>query len=76
MSIEKDYSFSPSSNALEPHRPQHDCPTACVIAQQYSATTFVLLHIHFSQEKSGALLKKMLFFLLLIFRPSWEVSAC
>ena len=45
-SIQKDSSFNPNSNALEPHRPQHDCPAVCVIVQQYSSTTFFLLYIH------------------------------
>jgi hypothetical protein len=31
--------------------PRHDCDTVCVIAQQYSSTTFVSLRFHFRQEK-------------------------
>jgi len=32
-------SLNPNSNSLEPDRPQHDRPAACVIAQQYSSAT-------------------------------------
>ena len=34
-----------------PIGPQYDCATVCVIAQQYSSTTFVSLRFHFRQEK-------------------------
>jgi len=45
--------------ALEPDRPQHYHPAACVIAQQYSSATFVSLHFHSSKEKFGRLLKNV-----------------
>jgi hypothetical protein len=35
-------SSNPNSNTLEPDRPQHERPTICVIAQQYSSATFIL----------------------------------
>jgi hypothetical protein len=35
---------------------QHDRPVACVIAQQYSSATFVLLRFYSRAEKFGALL--------------------
>jgi hypothetical protein len=37
------------SNTLECDRPQHDRPAACVIAQQYSSVTLVLLGFHFGK---------------------------
>jgi hypothetical protein len=39
------------SNTLEPDRPQHDRPIACVIAQQHSSATFVSLRYHSRKEK-------------------------
>jgi hypothetical protein len=38
---------------LEPDRPQHDHPAACVIAQQYSFATFVSLCFHSRNENFG-----------------------
>jgi len=35
-------SWNPNSKTAESDRPQHECHAACVIAQQYSSTTFVL----------------------------------
>jgi hypothetical protein len=35
-------------------------PVACVIAQQYSSTSFVSLRFHYHKEKFGALLKMVL----------------
>jgi hypothetical protein len=32
---------------METDRPQHDRPTACVFAQQYSPITFVSLRFHY-----------------------------
>jgi hypothetical protein len=31
---------------METDRPQHDCPTACVFAQQYSPITFGSFRFH------------------------------
>jgi hypothetical protein len=53
-------SLNPNSNSLAPDRPQHDSPTACVIAQQYSSATFVSLLSH-SHQKIFGVLSKMLF---------------
>jgi purine nucleoside permease len=36
---------------MEPHRPQHECHAVYVIAQQYSSTTFDLLHLHSHKGK-------------------------
>ena len=44
-------SWNPNSNALEPDRPQHDRPAACVIAQQYFSVTLVLLRCHSHKEE-------------------------
>ena len=38
-------------------KPQHDRPTAIVIAQHYSSATFVLLRFHSLKEKFGTRLK-------------------
>ena len=43
-----------NSSTLESDRPQHDSPTACVIAQQYSSATLVSLRFHSRTNKSGA----------------------
>jgi hypothetical protein len=37
-------------NTPEPHRPQHDRPATCVIAQQYYPATFVSLRFQFKEE--------------------------
>lgn len=37
-------------NTLKPHRPQHDRPATCVIAQQYYPATFVSLRFQFKEE--------------------------
>ena len=36
----RQFSCNPNPSTLEPDRPQHDCPAACVIAQQYSSSTY------------------------------------
>jgi len=46
---------------LEPVRPHHGRPTACVIAQRYSSTSFVSLRLHYRKE-IGAGLKVFLIF--------------
>jgi hypothetical protein len=38
--------WKPNSNTLQPYRPQHNRPAACVGAQQYTSVTFVSLHSH------------------------------
>jgi hypothetical protein len=45
---------------LEPDWLQHDCPTACAIAQQYSSNTFISLLSHYYTEKFYDLFKKYL----------------
>ena len=37
----RESSWNPDSITLEHDRPQHDCPAACVIAQQNSSNSFV-----------------------------------
>jgi hypothetical protein len=39
---------------MEPDRPQQECPSAFVIAQQYSSATFDSPRSHSLKEKSGA----------------------
>jgi len=48
------------SGMLEPDWPQHDHPTAYVIAQRYSSNTFISLFLHYHKEKFDALFKKFL----------------
>jgi len=47
-------------NTLALDRPQYDRSTACVIAQQYSSTTFVSLRFRFRKEKFGARLRTII----------------
>jgi hypothetical protein len=49
--------------APTPDWPQHDHPATSVIAQQYSFTTFVSLHLYSCTEKFGAHLKNVVHFL-------------
>jgi hypothetical protein len=44
----------PCSSALEPDRLQRERHAACVIAQQYSYTTFFSLHFQHRKEKFGS----------------------
>jgi hypothetical protein len=53
-------SWNLSSNTLELYWLQHDCPADCVIAQQYSSTTFDSLRFCSRKEKNCAF-SKMLF---------------
>jgi hypothetical protein len=39
---------------MGPDRPQHACPAASVIAQQYSSATAISLRSHCRKEKFGA----------------------
>jgi len=48
---------------------QHDRPAACVVAQQYSSSTFVSLSFHSCKEKFGALFN---FFYLCTFLSPFE----
>jgi hypothetical protein len=43
--------LSKSSLRQEPDWPHHDCPIACVIAQQYSSVTSSLTVLSFEQVK-------------------------
>jgi hypothetical protein len=45
---------------VEDDRPQHYRPSACVIAQQYSSTTFIALSFHSSKEKLGSRVKNII----------------
>jgi hypothetical protein len=47
----KGFQLKSNPNTLEPERLLHVCPAACVIAQQYSSTTFRLIAFPFSQGK-------------------------
>ena len=50
--------WNPHSNTMEADRPQHDRPTAGVIGQQYSSTTFVSLRFHPHTRKNSVLFFK------------------
>ena len=47
--------------ALEPHRPLHARPAACVIAQQYFSEVLVSLCLHYCKEEFGARLCYLIF---------------
>jgi hypothetical protein len=59
--IYKESILNPTSETLEPDGPQHDCPSTCVIAQQYSSLTFVSLRLISHKEHFGVRLKMLLF---------------
>jgi hypothetical protein len=42
------------------NRLQHDYPAACVIAQQYSSTTFISSHVHFHKGTFGMHFKNLI----------------
>jgi hypothetical protein len=52
---------------MEPDRPQHDRPAACVIAQQYSSATFVTLRFSSPQRKFRRAFKKITSISFLLF---------
>jgi len=47
-------------NTLELYWPQHDGPVDCVIAQQYSSSTFLPPQLHTHNEKIGASFKHVI----------------
>jgi len=47
-------SSNPKFNTLQRDRPQHDRPAACVIAQQYSSATIIVLRVHSSKKKKNS----------------------
>jgi len=49
---------NPKSNTLYRYWPQHTVSLVCVITQQYSSVTFVLLLSDSHKKFSGTLLKK------------------
>jgi hypothetical protein len=51
---------------VEPDGSQHDCPAACVIAQQYSSTVFFSLCLY-SHKRKFSTYSKNVFTLLLTF---------
>jgi hypothetical protein len=57
----KHSSWHQNSNVCDPDRLRHGHPTACVIAQQYSSSTFVSLRFNSWDEKLGTRLKNLLF---------------
>ena len=59
------FSFNPNSSSLEPDRPQHDRPTALVIAQQYFSA-IVSLRYH-SHKKSFGLFQIWYYFSFFFF---------
>ena len=61
----REVSLNSNSNTLELDRPQRDLPAACVIAQQQSSPTFVLLRFHFRTKKFDVFYKNVnLFFFI------------
>jgi hypothetical protein len=65
--------WNPNCNTLEPDRTQHDYPSACVIAQRCSASTFFSFHFNFRNKKKKKLplIGKMLKFELLYFEGAF-----
>jgi hypothetical protein len=58
-------SWNPNSSTLEPYQLQLGRTSACVIAQQYSSSTFVSLRFHFRKEILARILKMLLFYFLI-----------
>ena len=57
----KEVTWNPNSSVtLASHRPQHDRPAACVIAQQYPSANCTSLYFHYRQEKLGACFKNVI----------------
>jgi hypothetical protein len=66
-------SWNANSDMMVLDRPQYDCFAACVVAQQYSSTTFVSLCLHYRKEKFGPHFKNVIvspFFTFLKLRNS------
>jgi hypothetical protein len=63
----RQFSCNPNSSTLEPDRPQHDCPAACVVAQQYSSSAYSLIELLLSQKKNQLAFKKCYYFSFLNF---------
>jgi hypothetical protein len=53
--------LNPNSNPMEHDRPKYDNPAACVIAQQYSSSTCVSLHLQFFKVKIRGPFKNVIF---------------
>ena len=58
----KHSSSDPNCSTLEPDRPQHYHPAACVIAQQYSSATFISLDFHYRKGGGELYILKMLLY--------------
>jgi hypothetical protein len=56
----REFNGNPNFNILEPEGPLHDSTTACVIAQQYSSSTFLSLSFHLCKTKFDALFKNVI----------------
>lgn len=69
-------SWNPNSNTPESDRSQQDRPTACVIAQQYSSTSFESLRSHSLKEKVRRAFQKMLSFTIFLISFKLHVSSC
>ena len=48
------FGWNSKSNTREHDRRQHNCPAACVVVQQYSFLTFILLRFYSRNDKAGA----------------------
>jgi hypothetical protein len=57
--IDKEVQLKSNPQHNEPDQLHHNCPVACVIAQQYSSTTSGSLHFHSHKEKFGMNFKKV-----------------
>jgi len=63
-------SRNPNSKTADPDRPKHDRLAACVNAQQYSSTTFVLYRLYSRKEKFGIFKKNVTISVSLLFPNS------
>jgi hypothetical protein len=56
----KIFQLKPKIQHSDTRWPQHDCPKACVIAQQYSSANFLLLPFYYRKEKLCAVSKDVI----------------
>jgi len=63
----KESSWNANSDMVVLDQQQHDCFAVCVVAQQYSSTTFVSLCFHYRKEKFCANFENEIVFAFLLF---------
>jgi len=63
-------------NTMDPNWLQQDYPTACIISQQCSSTTFVSLHFHTHKAKTSMHFKNVLYIYIYFFYLSLSLKLC